>query len=149
MSMDTETKTRLPGSGWQPSKDPGFADLTGPIWVRDEDGKPVFAFVAEQKHTNRHGIVHGGMIMTFLDQALGISASQGKKNLAKVTIQMSVQFVAPARPGEVVMAQCEVVKATRSLIFMRGVASVGDRTLASAEGIWKLIGRIHEKGATA
>ena len=42
-----------------------FEDLVGPLSYEDEgDGKLRFAFVAEQKHANTGGQIHGGMLMT-------------------------------------------------------------------------------------
>lgn len=51
-----------------------FNELVGPFYVK-RDG-PAFAIgmVVEPKHRNSHGIVHGGMICTLVDMALGYAA---------------------------------------------------------------------------
>jgi acyl-coenzyme A thioesterase PaaI-like protein len=43
--------------------------------------------------------------------------------------------------GEFVEAKCEVVRRTRSLIFMNAELVVGDRVVATAKGIWKALGK--------
>jgi acyl-coenzyme A thioesterase PaaI-like protein len=43
--------------------------------------------------------------------------------------------------GEFVEAKCRVVRRTRSLIFMSGEFVVGDRTVATANGVWKALGK--------
>ena len=43
--------------------------------------------------------------------------------------------------GEFVEAKCRVVRRTRSLIFMSGEFMVGDRTVATANGVWKALGK--------
>jgi acyl-coenzyme A thioesterase PaaI-like protein len=41
--------------------------------------------------------------------------------------------------GDFVEAHCEIVRITRSIIFMRGTLMVGDRVVASASGVWKIL----------
>ena len=53
---------------------------------------------------------------------------------------LSVQFVGAVRHGEFVVADCEVVRLTRSIIFMRSKVTVGTRTVAIASGVWKIAG---------
>ena len=45
------------------------------------------------------------------------------------------------RIGEFVEAHCEVMRVTRSLIFMRSTLMVGDRLVAMASGVWKILER--------
>jgi acyl-coenzyme A thioesterase PaaI-like protein len=52
----------------------------------------------------------------------------------------NVQFIAAVQLGEFVEAHCEVVRLTRSIIFMRATMLVGTRTVALASGIWKILG---------
>jgi acyl-coenzyme A thioesterase PaaI-like protein len=40
-----------------------------------------------------------------------------------------------------VEAQCEVVRRTRSVVFMRGTLVVGSHLVATANGIWKILSR--------
>jgi acyl-coenzyme A thioesterase PaaI-like protein len=42
--------------------------------------------------------------------------------------------------GDFVEMDCEVVRKTRSVVFMRGTLTVGGRIVATADGIWKLLG---------
>ena len=56
-----------------------------------------------------------------------------------VTAQMQVQFVAAAKVGELITCQPEVVRKTSSLVFVRGLIEAGGRTVASADGMFKLL----------
>lgn len=61
-------------SGWKPRSLEGFFGLVGPLWARKEEGAWAYGFVAEKKHTNAAGIVHGGMLATLIDHALSAIA---------------------------------------------------------------------------
>ena len=63
--------------GWQAIVNhTAFGDLVGPIWRREENGQPRFGFVVAPKHLNRAGNLHGGMLMTFADQSMAMTARQ-------------------------------------------------------------------------
>jgi len=122
-------------AGWKRVKSPGFGDLIGPLW-RQGDGR--FGFVATEKHLNLFGIVHGGMMATFVDQAMGMTALRANNDKKHATIELGVQFIGAVKLGEFVVADCEVARLTRSIIFMRCKVTVGTRTVGTASGVWKV-----------
>ncbi|HEX4504249.1 MAG TPA: PaaI family thioesterase [Alphaproteobacteria bacterium] len=124
---------------WQPRLTNDFSHFVGPVLERLEDGKRVFAFQADQRHANDRGVVHGGMLMTFADQAFGelVLDEVGRKLCA--TIQLNTHFIAAVQIGDFVEGRAEMVRVTRSLVFVRGLLSVGDRTVAAIDGIWKVL----------
>jgi acyl-coenzyme A thioesterase PaaI-like protein len=125
--------------GWTPCEDAGFLDLVGPIYRRTGGTASGFGFVAEEKHANLLGLVHGGMLMTLADRALGLTAWEAAEGRPSVTIQFDMQFTSAARIGEFVTIEPEVLRRTSSLVFMRGTLSVGDRPIGFANGIWKIL----------
>ena len=58
-----------------------------------------------------------------------------------MTINMQTQFLKPARVGDMVEVLPELIRKTRSLIFMRGDLKVNGKTIFSASSIWKLLGQ--------
>ena len=127
--------------GWQPYSDEGFIGLVGPFWTRRDGDKHLFAFLAEKKHHNRRGVVQGGMLMTFADRSLGMTAWHANEQKPQATVHLDVLFIDAVQIGEFVEAKCRVVRRTRSLIFMSGEITVGDRVVATANGVWKTLGR--------
>ena len=79
------------------------------------------------------------MLTTFADQAMGMTARTRTGGKKHATIELNMQFVGSVRLGEFVEAQCEVVRATRSIVFMRAKMVVGTRIVATASGIWKIL----------
>ena len=109
----------------------------GPLGYRVADGKISFAFHAQPHHRNTGDTLHGGMLMTFADFALCLTATWDQPGEKCVTVSFSGEFVAAGKPGELVESTCEVVRRTRSLTFVRGTVFVGDRVLVSFSGIVK------------
>lgn len=118
----------------------GFDALVGPLWRRPTPGGWTCAFRAEPKHANRRGVVHGGMLVSFADHALGMSVwtAVGEKPCATATL--ATDFVAAVRPGDWVECDAEVTRVSNALVFVRGRLFVGARTVMTATGIWKRLG---------
>ena len=129
-------------AGWSyyPGGDP-YEDLAGPFYFKvGEDGVPVSAFRAERKHMNGGGFMHGGCVMTFADFALFVIAKHAINGQASVTATFNCELVGTAREGELVECRGEVVKAGRSMVFVRGLitnASQGGEPMASFSSVLK------------
>ena len=125
-------------SGWTRREGERFIGLVGPIWEKAEGDARRYGLLAEERHLNRGGVMHGGMVMTFADQALGLAAWAANGERPQATIQLDTHFVSGVREGDFVEARCRVVRQTRSLLFMSAELAVGERVAATSNGIWKL-----------
>jgi uncharacterized protein (TIGR00369 family) len=125
-------------AGWAVRPQEGFIEAVGPLWFRPERAGPAFAFVAQARHLNRNGVVHGGALLTFADDAAGRTSSLVVQGRRQATIQLDMHFVAPAREGDRVEARCRVVRRTRSVNFLAATITAGDQLVATAQGIWKV-----------
>jgi acyl-coenzyme A thioesterase PaaI-like protein len=97
--------------------------------------------MAEPKHHNRRGVVQGGMLMTFADRSMGMTCWYANERQPQATVQLDVHFIDAVQVGEFVEAKCRVVRRTRSLIFMAAELVVGARVVATANGVWKTLGK--------
>ncbi len=127
--------------GWEPYRDEGFIGLVGPFWTRRSGDSYRYAFLAEPKHHNRRGIVQGGLLMTFADRAMGMTCWYANERQPQATVQLDVHFIDAVQIGEFVEARCEVVRRTRSLIFMSAALVARSRVVATANGVWKTLGK--------
>lgn len=135
---------------WIKMDDEGFIGLVGPIECQPcVGGRGRFRFRAGDKHRNRNRVVHGGMIMTFADRAMGTTARQEDWARRQATVQLDVHFVAPARVGMLIEAECRIVRETGSLTFVEGIVTSGGEVVARAQGIWKRITRDPAKESPA
>jgi len=130
---------KLKADGWSIVETSGFLSLVGPLWQRVVNGEHEYAIVAQDKHHNRRGLVQGGLLMTFADRACGMTARfvSGKPTLA--TVQMDTHFVDSAGIGEILVSRPRVIRTTRSLIFMTTEVTAGNRCIASASGVFKIL----------
>ena len=125
--------------GWTSYDNPGdaFVQYNGPIWLRDDGGVREYAFMPRDIHGNPNAVVHGGMLMSFADIALGHPCWVDR---AAVTVSLTVNFISGARLGELVTCRPQIVRKTRSLYFPRGDLMQGGRCVATASGVWKIAG---------
>jgi acyl-coenzyme A thioesterase PaaI-like protein len=126
-------------AGWTAPERSRFAALVGPLWWRQEGETFACGFLAEEKHANLRGVVHGGMLMTFADHALGrlVAEAVGGKPIA--TIQLDTHFLAPVRLGDFVEVRGEIVRRTRAVVFVEGRLTVKGHAVARSHGIWKVL----------
>ena len=116
-----------------------FEDHVGPFGYKVVDGTITFAFLADARHRNTAGTVHGGMLMTFADFALCLTATWDQPGEKCVTVSCNSEFVAQGRPGDLIEASGEVVRRTKSLTFVRGQVYADDRILLNYSAIVKRI----------
>lgn len=131
-------------AGWAyyPGGDP-YEDLAGPFYFQERDGERVCAFRAEKKHMNGGMFMHGGCMMTFADFCLFVIAGQAIADSRAVTATFNGEFVGPAAVGDLVECTGEVVKAGRSMVFVRGLivnASRGGEPMMSFSAVLKKTG---------
>ena len=125
--------------GWEVLKTQAFGTHVGPFYRPIEGDGSTFGFWADERHGNKRGVVHGGMIATAFDVALGNASWAAAKQHPSATVQLTVQYVGALQLGEFGIIRADVVRATRSLVFIRGTMSVEDRIIATADGVWKIL----------
>ncbi len=123
--------------------DPTFNSHIGNLYVkrgakgtRDEF---VMGFRVHQHMCNPAGGLHGGMMMTVADLvgAMGGGTLAGLRKFLP-TVNMTFDFVAPAKIGDWVEGRAELVRATRSLLFTNIYLTVGEEKILRASSICKI-----------
>ena len=140
-AMTSKTAAKLKSDGWTILETTGFMHLVGPLWERKVDGQNEFALATEDKHHNRRGMVQGGVMMTFADRTCGMTARyvSGKEYMA--TVQLDTHFVEAGQIGDILISRPRVVRANRSLIFMRHAefTAIDERCVVMANGVFKIL----------
>lgn len=108
--------------------------------ARPQDGWVRVAFVGRPEFCNASGCIQGGFLTAMMDDAMGpavLVATGGE--LYPVTIDMTVAFLAPARPGPLV-CEAEVVSLGRTIGFIEArLADSGGAILAKASASVRLL----------
>jgi len=135
-----DAPARLP-DGAENISSGGFNLYAGPFWrlAANADGMGArYGFVAEPKHMNGAGAVHGGLLMTFADVAMSRTARTAAGVDACNTVSLTADFIGPGKLGELIEAIVRVTRRTRTLVFESADIVSGDRVLLVATGLWKI-----------
>jgi uncharacterized protein (TIGR00369 family) len=79
----------------------GFAERLGVVAEAAEDGSARVSFRAGDEHLNQAGTLHGGVLATLVDTAMGVAVrSATDEGDVPATSQLTVTYLRPGRPGE-------------------------------------------------
>src|SRR5215470_643867 len=123
---------------WGAGEDP-FETAIGPFCFRGRGSDLACAFEPKRTHLNGGGTIHGGALMSFADFALFAIAHESLAGAKAVTVAFNCEFLSPGGLDEMVEARGEVLRATRSLIFVRGIITQETRPLLAFSGTLKKI----------
>lgn len=127
-------------AGWTNWPDEPFEhDTAGPFYFRIDEQGPVAAFRAERKHMNGANVMHGGCLMTFADFALFAIANKEMDGGYGLTVAFTSEFLDGPKVGEWVEARGEVLRAGRSLVFVRGIVTADGRPCLNFSGTLKKV----------
>ena len=130
---------RLP-DGAEDISSGGFNLFAGPFYRLADAGEVRrFAFIALDKHMNYSGTVHGGLLMTFADIAMSRTSRLSTGARSCSTVALNCDFAGPGRLGDLIEIRVSVTKATRTLVFLSGQLSAGDRAVMTATGLWRIV----------
>ena len=88
--------------------------------ARPEEGWIRLGFEGKPEFCNPAGFIQGGLLSAMLDDTMGpavLVMSEGR--LYTTTISMTVNFLAPAKPGAIV-AEAKVTQLGRTIAFVEG-----------------------------
>ena len=97
------------------------------------------------------GIIHGGVITALLDNICGVAVVAALDSFkSTATLDLRIDYMRAATPGEDVIGEAECYHVTRSVAFVRGWAyhETRERIIATASGAFMLNdpGRWGEQG---
>ncbi|MGB4703093.1 MAG: PaaI family thioesterase [Syntrophomonadaceae bacterium] len=103
-------------------------------------GEAEIQLKAAPQHTNPLGLLHGGVLMSIADAAMGNAIrSLGIKG---VTADCSISFLASASLDGLLLAKGKVVKAGKRLVFARAEVLSDGQIVADVKGTFANVGTI-------
>ena len=117
-----------------------FTATAGPWYARDEDGALVGAFRVLAKHLNPIGVCHGGMLATFCDVLMPMSAAyqEGMDNGLLPTVSLSLDYLAPTPGGAWVEGRTQVLRRGKRLVFAQLLLTADGAVTVRANGVFSV-----------
>jgi acyl-CoA thioesterase len=115
-----------------------FGELIGLSFSNLEEGHSECHLRVEEKLLNPYGVVHGGVIYSLADTAMGGALySLMSENERCVTVEMKVVYFRPVTSGSL---ECiaEVAHRGRKLGFVEAEVKNGDRDVAKASATFSI-----------
>ena len=90
------------------------------------DGEAVAALDVSDRHLNPNGVVHGGVVFTLVDTAMGrATMSVLEEGRICASIEVAVRYLRPITGGRLV-ATASVLRAGRRIVHLEGRVTVDD-----------------------
>lgn len=135
-----ETSLNIPpGFGPLPRTSPA-TELIGPILAKGSGSELIFGLRAEPKHCNGRNTVHGGILATLADVALGYAtAFSTNPPTALVTTSLSLDYAGAARLGDWLEATVDIQKIGSRLAFASAHIHVNGERIVRASAVFAVI----------
>ena len=128
--------------GFRPLRTGGdFMHLNGPLYVRVDGDVVQLGFRVEERNCNPMGNCHGGMLATFADMLMPMSALRKNREIGNrflPTISLQVDYLAPAPLGAWVQGEAEVLRTTRTMVFAQGLVKADGTPALRTSGVFKI-----------
>jgi len=124
----------------QISLKPGFMKHNGGILFKTiSESEYQFKATINENHLNAAGITHGGFIAAFVDAGAGTAAHRSAGNSPCVTISLELKFISAVKLGQELIGNTKIQKKTKTMVFLTSELTTGNRIVATASGIWKIL----------
>lgn len=119
-------------------------DLVGPLYCRGEGVDLVIGLRAAEKHCNARGTVHGGILATLADVALGYTMAFASKPPANlVTASLTLDFAGTAKIDDWLETHVDVQKRGSRLSFANCYITVNDQRIVRASAVFLVAGQLN------
>ncbi len=131
----------LAPDNWTRREMKGIPASMGAVWTQKGEDGWRYGLQLDDSHTNAQGVVHGGVLMTFMDHALSLLVWEKSDRAHCATVHLDSHFLSAVKPPAFVELQADFLKQGRKLAFVRGVLTVADKPVMEAKGVWSITRR--------
>ena len=126
----------------QISLKPGFMKHNGGVLFRNvSETQYEFKSIIDENHLNAAGITHGGYLSALVDAGAGTAAHRCAENAPCVTISLDLKFIGSSKVGDEITGNVEILKKTKTLVFLFCELKCNDKIITSASGVWKILAK--------
>src|SRR5437868_10420240 len=143
----TETSHREPQmiasdipAGFEPhTRKSPLTDPWEPLYSKRTDRAVIIGLRLAKPHTNGRGLIHGGLIATLADNAMGHSCGHQMGGVSSlVTISLACDFIGTAQVGQWLAVETDVIKTGRTICFAQCLVRADDVVIARANATFRV-----------
>ncbi len=141
MSSTNKNDAAMAGpEGWKRREMKGIPASMEALWTtRKEDGTFQYAIQLDERQYHFQGVVHGGVLMSFMDHAMALVIWEAADRAMTSTVQLDNQFLRAVKAPAFIEHEAFITKKGRSLIFARGVLKVDGEAVMESTGVWSIL----------
>ena len=127
-------------AGFEPhQRKSAVTDAWEPLYARTDDTTLQLGLRVGSAHCNSRGFLHGGVIATLADNAMGLTLGRHTGKSA-VTVGLSVDYVGAARLGQWLQVEPRFVRAGGTIGFIDALITADGETIARANATFRIVG---------
>ena len=117
-----------------------FSDPWEPLYSKRTDKAVSMGLRLGKAHTNARGFIHGGLIASLADNAMGYSCAQKMGwTTSLVTISLAVDYAGTAEIGQWLAVESDVIKTGSTICFAQSLIKADDVVIARASATFRVV----------
>ena len=117
-----------------------FTDPWEPLYSKKTEQAVVMGLRLAKPHTNARGLIHGGLIASLADNAMGYSCAQAMGWASSlVTISLAVDYVGSGQIGQWLAVESMVIKTGSTICFAQSLIKADDAVIARANATFRVV----------
>lgn len=109
-----------------------------PIWLREREQTVQLGVRVAPAHCNSRGFLHGGLIASLADNAMGLSLAGAVQGRGGVTVHLSVDYLKSVQQGQWLQIEPRVIRVGSSLGFVDALITADADVVARADATFRI-----------
>jgi uncharacterized protein (TIGR00369 family) len=137
-----EPETPIPAGFARHFRQSPVTDAWEPLYSLKRGHVIVIGFRSDERHTNSRGFVHGGVITSLADNAMGLSCAVNLGDAASlITVALSIDFVGTAGQARWIEISPALLKLGTTLCFAQCLVTADSDLCARASATFRVVPR--------
>src|SRR5579871_376632 len=117
-----------------------FTDPWEPLYSKKTEKAVIMGLRLAKPHTNARGLIHGGLIASLADNAMGYSCAQVTGWVSSlVTISLSIDFTGTAEVSQWLSVESDVIRTGSTICFAQSLIKADEIVIARASGTFRVV----------
>lgn len=115
-------------------------DVWEPMFEKTTPDAVVLGLHLREAHTNRRGLIHGGVIAALADKAMGHSCGHKMGGIySLVTVSLSLDYIGTAKIGQWLTVESDVIRIGKTLCFTQCLVRADGDVIARGNASFRVV----------